>query len=107
MGPCGVCYPSPAAASPHLASPVTGRALGSSSTHASLQAEPEGHHDTVPGGIIAELKRRLTASTVPIQVMKNLPDVLVVSRAKHPPAPDERGALAGMLISWRFMVAFS
>ena len=56
--------------------------------------------------MIAELKRCSTASAVPIQVVKHLPDVVVVSGAKHPPAPDEHGALAKMLISWHLIVAF-
>ena len=63
-------------------------------------------YDAVPGSVIAELKRCSTASAVPIQVVKHLPDVVAVSGAKHPPAPDEHGALAEMLISWHLIVAF-
>ena len=39
-------------------------------TCASLQA---GHHEVVPGGIIAELKCCLAGTVMPIQVMRDLP----------------------------------
>ena len=38
--------------------------------------------------MIAEVKHRLGATALPIQVVKDLPDVLVASRAKRPLALD-------------------
>ena len=64
--------------------------------HAVIQARPEGHHDVVPDGVIAELERHRAATAMPIQVVKDLPDVFVVSRARGPPALDEYQALASM-----------
>ena len=40
---------------------------------ASLQAGPEGHHEVVPGGMIAELKCCLPGTAMPIQVVRDLP----------------------------------
>ena len=39
----------------------------------SLQAGPEGHHEVVPGGMIAELKCCLPGTAMPIQVVRDLP----------------------------------
>ena len=71
MEPCGVCFPGPAA----MSGQPTSR---QSSRHhqpdcASLQAGPEGHHEVVPGGIIAELKCCLAGTAMPIQVVRDLP----------------------------------
>ena len=40
---------------------------------ASLQTGPEGHHEVVPGGMIAELKCCLPGTVMPIQVVRDLP----------------------------------
>ena len=72
---------------------------------ATLQARPEVHHVVVPGGMITELKCCLAAIAMPIQVVKNLPDVLVVSRAKHPSALHELAVLAEMRSTWHFIAA--
>ena len=61
-----------------------------------FQAGPEGHQDTVPDGVIAELEAHPAATALPIQVMKHLSDVSIISRAKGPATLDERWALARM-----------
>ena len=57
---------------------------------------PSGHLDTVLDGVVAELERHPAAATMPIQVVKDLPDLFVVSRAMGPPALDERRALISL-----------
>ena len=56
---------------------------------------------------MAELKCRLAATAMPIQVVKDLPDVLVVYRARCPLALDERGALARMRFTWYLITTTS
>ena len=50
----------------------------------------------VPDDVIAELERHLAAATMPVQVVKDLPEVFVVSRAKGPLALDEHQTLTSM-----------
>ena len=50
----------------------------------------------VPDGVVAELEHHLAAAAVPIQVMKDLPDMFVVSWAKDPLALRECQAVTSM-----------
>ena len=98
-GPCGMCCPGPSAPSPDPASLKQRQCPRQHHpAHAVLQARPEGHQDVVPDGMIAELEchPHLAAVAVPIQVVKDLLDVFVESRAKAPLALDESPDLTSM-----------